>query len=387
MALFGVLLIHFAIFSGERASSAGHTLDVIDQGVTALTKVLVRGKSIACFSTLFGIGLFIQFERAALKGIGTTSFALRRMGSLFVLGMLHYVFVWNGDVLSTYALLGFFLLPFTLAKPRTFLISAFAIFSAVALLPFILEGLHLDPRWSIYAWNDPSVKALHAASSGSLLEVVARKGMQVAARLIDEAGTILPLFILGALMWKSGLPQDPVGKDGTLRRLFHGTFWLGLGISLFTFAAALSLRGTVQTPAAGTLWTALQNLGTALLALGYFTGLLRLLAQPRWSQRFTVLAPLGRMALTNYIAHSVILTLIFSSVFRLEGRLRPGLSFLLVLLLYALQVAWSHWWLNRFRFGPLEWLWRCLTYWKMQPLLLSQSEREKTFSPSGCQIS
>jgi len=370
LALFGVLLIHFSIFSGEHARDPFNGgLGWVDRLVDDSTQIFVRGKSISCFSMLFGIGLFIQFERAAAKNITILSYAMRRLGALFVLGMLHYILVWNGDVLGTYALLGFFLLPFTKTKPWTFVVSAVGVFCFVAFLPFIIQWLHLDPRWSIYAWKGPSIKAMNAlASHGSALASFKGSVLHLTSRLLDEAGTILPLFIVGALLWRSGLPRDPVRHGLLLKRIFHGSFWLGLMICILTSDALALMPEALKRTGYGTLWTGLQNFGTAVLALGYFSGLLRLLALPSWSRRLSIIAPLGRMALTNYIAHSVILILVFNAWFHLEGKLRPGLSLLMVILLYSLQVAWSHWWLHYFRFGPLEWVWRCMTYWKLQPM-------------------
>lgn len=370
LAYFAVLLIHASIFA--RAGQAHGALDSggrVDGLVALLTDVFIRGKGISCFSMLFGVGFFIQFERAAAKGHAVLPFALRRLGALFILGALHYRFVWTGDVLLLYATLGFALIPFLGTRPRTILAAALGVFLLLSLVPNLAHALGLDPRWSIEAWHRPEIQALGNRPLQGLfgMEVPARIGRTI-ARMLQEAGSILPLFLLGAALWRSGMIAEPGAHAARLRRLFNVSFPLGLALSFLVHDPLGWVPAAWRHLGYGTAWGLVAELGTFTLALGYVAGLLRLLAHPGWLGRFSLLAPLGRMALTNYLTHTLLLAAFLKLWAELGFTVGSTVSLGTALLIYGVQLAWSRAWMARFRFGPLEWVWRCITYKCLEPL-------------------
>jgi len=126
------------------------------------------------------------------------------------------------------------------------------------------------------------------------------------------------------------------------------------------------------------LATAPQGIGAPLLSLGYASALVWLRERPAWGPRLQALAPVGQMALTNYLLQSIVCTLIFYSYgLGLFGKVGAALGILLTIGMYAAQIPLSGWWLRRFRYGPAEWLWRSLTYLKLQPMRRSGGLYEK----------
>ena len=165
MALFGVLLMNFSDFSGADAMEAlGRPLlyGKMDTLLKATFSILVHGKAMGCFAMLFGIGLFIQFERASARGIRPIPFAVRRLGSLFLIGVAHYICIWDGDILAFYALVGFSLLFFLNAKPRIYLLAIGAFLTYSELIPAIVSHLHLDPRLNHRFWSESIFRSGYA---------------------------------------------------------------------------------------------------------------------------------------------------------------------------------------------------------------------------------
>jgi len=185
--------------------------------------------------------------------------------------------------------------------------------------------------------------------------------------------TILGLFLIGAWFVRSGAIANPAANPALFRNLaLLGGF---LGLPLVVLGAWLMPTmdpGRVDLIVA--VATTANLLGSLLMALGYLAGVVLLLQVARWAARLAVLAPAGRMALTNYLTQSVVCTLVFYGYgLGLYEQLPRFWQVPFVLALFCAQVALSHWWLARFRFGPAEWLWRTLTYLKLQPMRIDRA--------------
>ena len=377
LALFGVLLMNLPTFSGVQSMERMGTpifQGKLDQILNTVFEILVHGKAMACFAMLFGIGLFIQFERAQIKGISPVSFALRRLGALLLIGVFHFTVIWNGDILLDYALVGFTLLFFMKTRPRTYVVAAVGIFIFSDLIPLLVHAWHLDPRLSVYEWTKAIAKEADAICGHQgwveclKWRISLWKPLYQAAKRLDSMAYILPFFLTGSLLWRMGLPKHPEKHQKELTRIFHSTFWCGLMLC-FLGADPLHLVPEAWKKVGHEApWIILGDIGTYLLATGYLTGMLRLLSGLNWSKRMAVLAPMGRMALTNYLSQSLAFTWIFyHHGLGLWGRVRPSIGLLSVIVFYGCQVLLSRWWLARFRFGPAEWLWRSMTYGQWQP--------------------
>ena len=151
--------------------------------------------------------------------------------------------------------------------------------------------------------------------------------------------------------------------------------WIGLGLGLsFTVGGLL----ITQHPAAENVMMLLATgntlffIGQYVTAAGYLGLVVSLLGSAKWAKRLNIFAPLGRMALTNYITHSVILTSIFYGYAGgMFGQISRAPQMLIVFVIIICQLFLSTWWLKRYQFGPLEWLWRSLTYKQLQPMRLA----------------
>jgi uncharacterized protein len=119
---------------------------------------------------------------------------------------------------------------------------------------------------------------------------------------------------------------------------------------------------------AGLVGTVSYALGVVPLALAYASGFVLLWTDPRWQGRLTVLAPMGRMALTNYLMQTIIAIAIFYGIGLGWGHTSMVVIEAVAVAVFTTQVLWSHWWLRRFQFGPMEWLWRSLTYGRAMPM-------------------
>jgi uncharacterized protein len=316
----------------------------LDGWIDRFLHVFVDLKALAIFSLLFGIGLAIQHER--LRGHPRRlRLLLRRLLVLLVFGLIHLCVIWNGDILTDYAVAGLFVLPF-LYGPTWALTLGAAAFLALHLAAPLLPPLAPFPS---QAWLIHHIRlANDIYSSGSFGEVLAFRIKEVSDfGLIAEF--IFPrtvgLFLLGALTWRIGIVQNAKQHVRAL----------GL-------AAALAIAAGLTLILAG-----VSDAGTIVLALGY-AALVIGVASGRAGRWLAWAEPVGRMAFTNYIAQSVILGWIFYGYgLGLFGRMNSSSGLLLVLGLYAVQALASRWWLQRFAFGPIEWLWRALMYARRPP--------------------
>ena len=377
LALFGVLLMNFPDFSGADAMEAlGRPLlyGNMDTLLKATFSTLVHGKAMGCFAMLFGIGLFIQFERASARGIRPIPFAVRRLGSLLLIGVAHYICIWDGDILSFYALVGFSLLFFLNAKTRIYLLAIGAFLTYSQLIPAIVSYLQLDPRLNHRFWSESIFRNGYAIYGNQAWVACVKwrashwQSLYLVSQFLFVVPYILPYFLVGALFWRMGLPNEPRAHAATLKRIFHGTFWLGLVFCVASVDPFKVCPKALKEAYAGIPWRVTGLFGNIALAVAYFTGMLRLLSDPVWLRRFQGFAPMGRMALTNYLSQSLFFTwLFYHHGLGLWGRVRPSIGLLMVIVFYGCQVLLSRWWLARFRFGPAEWLWRSMTYGQWQP--------------------
>jgi uncharacterized protein len=390
IALFGVLImnIHFWFRTpmwSYRLSSHPWP-QAWNVGTDWFLEVVMAAKAMTLFSMLFAVGLSIQMDRVLAKGMGFRGYVLRRLGAMFLFGALHILLFWNGDILHLYALVGLLLWPFLKRKPRTILVWLAVLFGLATLAVLGLSIYQmLTPLPAYKPGGGRAAAMVQACLNGyqshswlavmrfRLKDFVTMLGMTAPAAIL-----VFLNFLIGLSVWKSGILQDPAAHLGRLRRF---TLWaLPLGLAANLLMAAVN--GSVGPESWIRLhWSVArfflplvglsQIFGLPLLALGYGAGLLILFQGETWRRRLLVLAPMGRMAFTNYILQSAVMTFLFYGWgLGLYNRLSPLAGVGIGLAFYGLQLAWSHWWLARFQFGPLEWLWRAVTYWSWPPLKL-----------------
>jgi uncharacterized protein len=329
----------------------------IDNAVETVLMLAVDLKALALFSLLFGAGLAIQFERLA-KSERRTLLLFRRLAVLLAFGLIHLCLIWNGDILTEYALAGFVVLPF-LFGPRWLLA-----FAALAFLGLYL-AMQASPPPGLWpgtaALAQDVVEARRIYPTGGFLDVLAfrlRELPLIANLHVYIFPRTIGLFLLGALAWRSGILRNPP------RRLIFtiAAVCISLGAGLILAHAGRLIAGGRIAPLA-------EPLGTVLLALGYGAAIIGIANLDRGKRLLGWAAPVGRMAFTNYLTQSVILGWIFYGYgLGLFGKLGVTSALAIGLAVYVLQVPFSAWWLGRYRYGPGEWLWRTLMYGEAQPM-------------------
>lgn len=387
-AIFGILLVNMALFFSPiylqmiGGVEGGGTYDDLARRAVSF---FAQGKFYTLFSFLFGIGLALQMERAAERGRRVSRFFARRMLVLLSIGLAHAFLLWFGDILVTYALLGFVLLLFQSCKPRTLLIwsaSLLAVpillatgFTALAqvarLSPAVAEVMTAQIGEARAELTEATAETLRAYSQGTWSEVAAtraREWLAVNQYAIFFAPNILGLFVLGLWAGRRRVFHDLPAHLPRIRRAFPVLVAVGVVAN-----GGMVFAQDRADPLAANLWFGIQqvcfSIGALALSFAYVAGLSLLWQRSAGRRLLGPLAPVGRMALSNYLMHSVICTtLAYSYGLGLYGEVSHAAGLGLTVLIFVFQIPLSAWWLSRFRFGPMEWLWRSLSYGRMQPM-------------------
>jgi uncharacterized protein len=367
-ALFGILTANMRGFNAPLAAYMDP--DVMwhwmpDRLMQGLVDWLVQGKFITIFATLFGIGFAIQMERAAARHHGVAFYA-RRMAVLLVFGLAHGLGLWWGDILAPYAVCGFALLLFRTRSQRAVLIWANVMywFLVVLYLGFFastLFGVPPPPQ------EDQRIAETVAAyASGTIPQIFAVRAREWLAvnSFVFFLAHVLGLFLFGLYLWRQGYIRNPSEHLAWWKRAQR--IGLPLGV-IGSLAGVITAWVFDPHPMRPTLLMAglvgLNQLVTPALSLGYASTIVLLWQNPAWQRRLIPFSYVGRMALTNYLLQSLICTTIFYSYgLGLYGRVGPLADFFLGIAIYSAQIPFSRWWLSTHRYGPMEWLWRRLTY-------------------------
>lgn len=340
-----------------------------DHVATLFEHVFIAGKFYSIFSLLFGIGFGVQLARG---GDAMLPRFKRRLRILLGIGTIHALFIWSGDILMLYALLGFALPWFAKKTERellrwaALLLASPTVLYLLALLGMSLFGSDSPPTTAGAGFPPEIVAVLEALGTGGIVESFRGNLLYLALRWFDLFATVrfpkvLGMFVLGLWMVRTGIALAPGNHRETLER------WSRLGLGLGLPANLIATWVFEQWPyystpsLGGLLGVVMQAIGVPLLALGYAATVALLVVDGR--RIVNLFAPVGRMALTNYLMHSVVcVTLSYGFGFGLWWRIGAttamGIAFLIVLV----QIPLSAWWLSRARFGPVEWIWRRLTY-------------------------
>lgn len=381
-ALLGILLMNIEGFVGplnEALTGIDPALAGADRWVDALTYVLVQGKFYTLFSLLFGMGFAVMDQRASRAGRPFVATYLRRSLGLLAIGLLHALLLWSGDVLVSYALLS---LPLLLLRalptpwlPATALVVYLASPALVMLYGVAGAMTAQQPEHHAAFTQALAQAAEHAQQTilaqrqafgaGSYAEATRQRLADLgesAGALLVNGPTMLGMFLLGAWFVRSGVMQAPERHARLFARLRRYAWPLGLVAMLASVGIEPWIDpGRLDLGVAAAY--ALASVAGVLMCLGYVGWVLR------WQSQLAWLAPAGRMALSNYLAQSLVCTLVFYGYgLGWFEQLPRAWQPLFVLALFLAQVALSRLWLRRFRFGPLEWAWRAFTYLRLPPL-------------------
>lgn len=329
----------------------------------ALVHVVFESKFITLFSLLFGVSTWLVGGEPG-DAAGTARLR-RRFGWLMLFGALHGGLVWYGDVLFDYAICGFVVMGLRGWGARRLVLAGLAGYAAGLALMGAAPALPAFDAWLLPA-GAPDAPAFQQGFVDSLQANFAAWTSHRALVAFYTLPYCAPLMLLGLGLFKSGL----LGGIGDTRFRRAAIAAGALALAFHAGSTALVVAGGFAGEFGGAWDTSMLEVTSPFIALGYASALLASMRSPRLAWIARGLAPLGRMAFTNYIAQSVLMTgLCYGGRgLGLFDRVdRPGLA-LAVLAVWALELAWSHWWLRRYEAGPLEWAWRCLTWNRFEPI-------------------
>ena len=376
IALFGMILVHF---HQRMRIEVGGVEDLIAWGVW----ILVEQKAHGTFAFLFGVGFAVLLRRLEARGDPVASIYLRRLAALALFGVVAQV-GFGFQVLFGYAYWGVALLLIRRLSTRWLLAVAAASVSASSVVSAFL-ALHVgwtaaSPSPLDAATGQMLARAVaEAAQSGSYSSLVAARWAAFAHSLPHNWGAVVPdmnlaLFVLGILALRHGVLEDPRRHPRIITgaMIFGALSWAAWWVLSLVVAPRVPelFPPAIKWPLLGVFglvqdqWLCLTYIGAVVLLLAY---------RSQWRARLALFGIAGRMALTNYMLQAMVLD-VLASGYGFGLKLRPALYVVGALLLFGVELALSRAWLSRFRFGPLEWLWRSITYARWQPLRRQRSE-------------
>jgi uncharacterized protein len=419
-ALLGILLMNILVFGLPGRAYSNPNLwggnDAVNLWTFAVHWIFFEGKMRGIFSMMFGAGIAVFMERAIARenSVRAADLYSRRMLWLMAFGAVHGWLIWHGDILYSYALCGLLIFPLRNMSPKALLVTGVV---AVALTQMLLTGQGLRNR----SLRNAAVAARAVEAQGRTLS----QEQQDAKKAWDEA-------------YNTGLPsrQEMQKEVDDYRGGYVRTFWrrfailrewnfvpayfpsfgdiwgmMLVGMALFRLGVLQGdrpLRFYVRVAAIGygvgivlnglstygmiasnfdivTAWlsNAPFEFGRVAMGLGHVSVLVMLVKTRRFEWLTARLAAVGQTALSNYILTSVVCALLFYTPgLGLMGQLQRYQLYFVVAGIWAVNLAWSPAWLQRYRFGPLEWCWRSLTYWKRQPMRRREHATGEAFAVS-----
>jgi uncharacterized protein len=373
VAVAGILLANTFVFFGlflippERA--AAFSTHGLDRVVEFTEHVLVEGKFYSIFSLLFGIGFGLQLARG---GEASVARFRRRLRVLLLIGAVHALLIWAGDILLLYALLGFSMPWFAKKDARSLLrwtvglLATPTILYIVAVIAWSLAGAPPAPPGPARPDVPPEVfERLAAMGTGGFGDALIGNLLFFVGRWMDlfvsvRFPKVLGMFVLGLWTVRQGITTDLQAHLPLLRRWRTAGWTAGLAANVIAAVAFLWWPYWPPSPG-GLAGVFAQAVGFPLLALGYACTIA--IALPHVPRVLGLFAPVGRMALTNYLTHSVVcVTLAYGFGLGWWWRIGAATTWVVAVTIVALQIPLSRWWLASFQYGPAEWIWRRLTY-------------------------
>ncbi|MCA1801889.1 MAG: DUF418 domain-containing protein [Rhodothermaceae bacterium] len=383
-AVIGIFVVNIQIMGCHfvhRGACKALWTSPLDQAISMLIKLFFVNKFLSIFSFLFGLGIAMQFYRHLRKNTSVNLFFIRRLGGLLLIGALHIMLFWSGDILLIYALLGLLLL-YLLRKSKKALLGVGLLVLVFPfyhqLFGFISDVLHFNIVPEIDGYTHQDLLAVNL--QGSYFDTIKLRVSEYLYNLQHIHTGLVPraffMFTIGALLVRKGVLSDIEHYTSVIKWKMITAFIISFLflITLYNLilpnmyildASSLIILKKIIGRVTHLLYS-LSNMVIAMFYIWLITYSLRLNVVK------TILSPLqyiGKMALTNYVMHSVIALFLFSSVgFGMYGSVSPTTGILIVLLVCVIQILWSKVWLTYFLYGPLEWCWRCFSYYKYLPM-------------------
>jgi uncharacterized protein len=385
-ALLGILVMNIQSFSMPDAAylnpAAYGDLTGINRWVWIVSHLLTDQKMMGIFSMLFGAGILLMSSRVEQRGGRPGPIHYRRMAWLALFGLLHGHLLWPGDILWFYGVSGLVVYPFRKRSPKALVASA-VIFLAIGSALFMLLGYFirgLPPgqleEFAQENWQ-PTAEMIRDEIATFRGGWLGQMPIRSSAAFFMETFLFLLLLgwktignmLLGMALFKWGVITGELPRS-TYRRMAIAGFLIGLPIVTVgvwkNFAADWDVRYSMFFGSQYNYW------GAIVVDVGWIGAIMLAATSQKSAWLTTPLAAVGRMAFSNYIMQTLICSAIFyGNGFGLFGGVSRVEQSLVVVAIWAIQLVISPWWLHRFRYGPLEWLWRSLTYWRRMPLAIA----------------
>lgn len=391
-ALLGVLMDNLFAFTGwgylsVPAKEALPTWPA--DGMVGLSELtFINGKFYSLLSLLFGIGFSIILIRNELKGINPLKIFYRRLFVLLLIGLGHLLLLWEGDILVLYALIGMLLPLFRKCSDKALLTWAAALILSPILIDIVKVLLHIktgafleniaqpidkkngiptDENFALYLFNKGSgwQEWRNWQASGFLY----RYAYIIESNRIPK---VLGMFLLGLFAGRKMMYSNLANYTSLFKRLRRWGFIIGIPAAAGCTYFELFTKG-IPSPS-GLGHTVLYALSVVPLCLAYTSVLCLRWIKKDGNSKLKIFAPMGRMAMTNYLMQTFIgITLYYGVGLGLGGNIGPSLFIPIGLAVYLFQLLYSNWWFKYFNYGPFEWVWRQLSYGKRLPLRKQQA--------------
>jgi uncharacterized protein len=407
IAVLGILLVNVWAYALVFPASVGPGYvgcnSPVDQAVVLLTWLVAYTKFMPIFSMLFGAGIILFTERIEARGLKPRNLFFRRQFWLLMFGLVHAYLLWAGDILVPYALYGMIVYLFRRKGARTLIVlgilanlvpaglmlggagyMAQVQFKGEAAESTLQAGeeLTVEQREYLDAWREMRVTWNPTAEDLDAREAIMRSGYgEILTTTVPDVAMmhlfLYPMFagwqiagmmLIGMALYKTGVLRGE-RTTGFYARMLVICYSVGLPMVVVGFLISTSHPGDMLVQMRSSF--PMNVISGPVVALGHIA-LIMLAVNKAWlgwlERRF---AAAGRMAFTNYISQTVIcITIFYGFGFGLFGTMNRIQLLALAVAIWILQLWWSPLWLGRYRFGPLEWLWRSLTYGRRQPLRL-----------------
>jgi len=409
-AILGILMMNIPGFALPQALFGDlnllHETGTINSGVWYFIDFFLEGSQRALFSMLFGAGiiLFVSRQEKKVPGTWPADYFLRRQLWLLLVGLINsFILLWFWDILIDYACCGVIVFAFRRSSPKALLIAAFIclILMTVRENYDFYKDKRMIARGETIAAMDTTGTKLTPKQKSQLAAMTTfkessqpdkkREKMQEQLETVRGKYTdfyeynserrmhsfinyffygiwdVLSFMFIGMAFYKSGVL---IGKAPVSWYLWMCMLGLGVGLTLSYFRLQpIFDNGYNQFNYTKNVSFEFYEISRTIRAIGIF-GLIMLLYKSGWfNWLFALLRPVGQMAFTNYLAQSFMCGLFFYGIgFGMYGKLQRYEMYYVVATVWVIQIIYSHIWLHFFSFGPLEWAWRSLTYWKVQPM-------------------
>ena len=395
-AILGMFTVNMTVDAVRASSLREMELNVADFMSVVLVDLFSNGKFIMIFSFLFGIGFFMQYERAKRLGANFAPSYIRRAAGLLLIGLCAMALHLPAWILLDYAVFGVLMLLFYKRSPKTILTSAIVVIVFAKVVEFnSIHQEHLELEAFAEVQRVPVADVVVPVGPKALAAKQENERIRASSTFVEFSRSrlfyvwkafshwryylnnvgLLGYMLLGLYLGRRGAIRDVEARNSIAKNSLPWLLGIGLAGAMI-FVLMQNFRVGAPGGLAHKVILDLANwpVGAVALGLGYAATISLLMKRQVWQRLLAPLATVGRFALTNYLITCFVSAVVFRPWgFGLYNILMPFEGLVIVLVIYALLVIASCWWIDRFRFGPAEWLWRSMTYGKLPPMRLQRS--------------